>query len=305
MFCVDDEAVDLPSGAFAHSRRVDVRWQDRHVFSFSQSPWRACLYPLYTPSGIAVTSESPADHPHHNSVWIAADRVTAHLPFEGGVTEPALYNFYVNDTFQGRAPGRILAVGLTHRQIDASHLRLEQQLQWCGPPEWGAPQGRVIAHERRVVDLHCRQNRYVIDLCSHLRATDWQLTVGPTRHAYHGVRVVESLRQSHGGQVCDASQAQGAGNINGTVSDWVDMSGTVGGGCVAGITLMPHADCSGHPWFVTDWGTMTVNPFHGSQQHIAMGETLRLGARIVVHDGPADAAVLTAEQARITQDMGA
>jgi len=303
-FSVGGEAVDLPAGAFAHSRRVDVRWQDRHVFSCSQNLWRACLYPLYTPAGIAVTSESPVDHPHHNSVWIAADRVAAHLPFERGAAEPALYNFYVNDTFQGRAPGRILAVGLTHDEISTTHLRLVQQLQWRGPRERGAPEGRVIAHEQRLVDLRCSDDSYIIDLCSQLSPTDWALTVGPTRHAYHGVRVVESMRQSHGGRVSNSTGRHGADSISGTVSDWVDMSGPVGGGQVAGIALMPHEDSAGHPWFVTDWGTMTVNPFDGRQQHIAMGETLCLGARIVVHDGPADAEALTATQARITTDMG-
>ncbi|HCL29381.1 MAG TPA: hypothetical protein DIC52_13205 [Candidatus Latescibacteria bacterium] len=301
-FTVGGEAVGLPEGAFAHSRRIDVRWQDRHVFSFSQGPWRACLYPVYTPSGIAVTSESPVDHPHHNSIWIAADRVAALLPFADGCRESALYNFYVNDTFQGRTPGRIVAVDLRHDEIDAQHLRLTQQLQWRGPTEWGAPDGRLIARERRIVDLRCTEACYVIDLCSQLSATDWELTVGPTRHAYHGVRVIESLRQSHGGVVCDSNGSQGAATVSGSVSDWVDMSGPVGGGRTAGIALMPHADCAGHEWFVTDWGTMTVNPFAGSRRDIPMGQSLHLGARIVVHDGEAKPEMLTDLQARMATD---
>ena len=147
-FSVGDEAVALPAGASALSRRTDVRCRDRHLFSLSQGPFRAYLYPVYTPSGVPVTSESPVDHPHHNSVWIAADRVVAELPFAGGDSEPGTYNFYVNDTFQGRAPGRIEAVGLEHEEREG-RLRLWQRLLWRGPREWGAPGGRVVATEER------------------------------------------------------------------------------------------------------------------------------------------------------------
>lgn len=298
-FTVGGEQVDLPTGAFAHSRRLDVSWQGKHVFSCSQGPWRACLYPVYTPAGVAVTSESPVDHPHHNSIWVAADRVTALLPFEAGDPEQAVYNFYVNDTFQGRAPGRIVAVAHQQDEIDETHLLLRQQLEWRGPREWGAPEGRVVVLEQRDLHLRCSDEAYVIDIQSHLRPAEWSLQLGPTRHAYHGVRVVESLRQSHGAQVTDSTGAKGAEAINDTISDWVDMSGSVGAGRSAGIALMPHPNCAGNPWFVTDWGTMTVNPFGSHQQTLAKGDTLHLGARIVVHDGHADPAQLSALHAAI------
>ena len=62
-FSVGDEAVALPAGASALSRRTDVRCRDRHLFSLSQGPFRAYLYPVYTPSGVPVTSESPSTTP--------------------------------------------------------------------------------------------------------------------------------------------------------------------------------------------------------------------------------------------------
>lgn len=303
-FTVGGEQVNLPAGAFAHSRRQDVCWQGRHVFSCSQGPWRACLYPVYSPAGAAVTSESPVDHPHHNSIWIASDRVTALLPFEGGEPEAAVYNFYVNDTFQGRAPGRIVSLGLQSEEVDANHLVLRQQLAWRGPREWGASDGRVIALEQRVLHVRCSAEAYVIDMVSNLTPTEWELHVGPTRHAYHGVRVVESLRQSHGGQVTDSAGVSGAAAIDGTISDWVDMSGPVGAGHRAGIALMPHADSAGHPWFVTDWGTMTVNPFVAAGCTINLGGQLQSGVRIVIHDGLANSVQLAALHTAIESDMG-
>jgi hypothetical protein len=292
-FTVGGEAVDLPAGAFAHSRRVDVRHDGRHVLSLSQGVWRACLHPVYTPAGVAVTSESPVDHPHHNAVWLAADRVTAHLPFADGASEDGCYNFYVNDTFQGRAPGRIVGTELRHGTHREQSLRLTQQLEWRGPAEWGAPDGRVILQEERVIDIACHGDATILDLQSHLQPTEWDVTLGPTRHAYFGVRVIESLRQSHGGTMSDSTGQVGAEAISGSVSGWVDTTGPVGGGRWAGVALMPHKDSAGHPWFVTDWGTMTVNPLVAAARQARCGDRVTFGARIVTHDGPADGDRLT------------
>ena len=50
--------------------------------------------------------------------------------------------------------------------------------------------------------------------------------------------------------------------MSGTDARWVDFSGPVGGGQVAGIAVFPdprdHEDIS---WFVADWGVVTVGPF--------------------------------------------
>lgn len=291
-FTVGGEAVDLPAGAFAHARRVDVRHTGRHVLSLSQGVWRACLHPVYTPAGVAVTSESPVDHPHHNAVWLAADRVTAHLPFAGGESEAACYNFYVNDTFQGRAPGRIVGTALRH-EPDGDRLRLTQALEWRGPAEWGATEGRVILEETRVIDIRCDDDATILDLRSQLQPTEWDVTLGPTRHAYFGVRVIESLRESHGGTMSDSAGQVGAEAISGSVSAWVDTTGPVGGGRQAGVALMPHGDSAGHPWFVTDWGTMTVNPLVDAARQVRCGDRVPFGARIVTHDGLADPDRLT------------
>ena len=55
-----------------------------------------------------MTTECPADHPHHNSFWIAADHVHCRMPVAHGGYEDYTYNFYVDETFQGRAPGQIV-----------------------------------------------------------------------------------------------------------------------------------------------------------------------------------------------------
>jgi len=152
-FSVTPDEVALPQGAYAKDRRLNVLWQGRHITSLSQGEYRAYLYPVYTPEGVPVTTEIPPDHPHHNSVWFAADHVNCRLPFAGDKLEEANYNFYINEVFQGRAPGRIIARDTQSTERSESHLEVKQTLDWQGPVEWGAPHRRRLAIETRTFDI--------------------------------------------------------------------------------------------------------------------------------------------------------
>ena len=78
-----------PRGAWAQSHRLNVRWRGKDLTALSQGAFRAYLFPVYTPAGFALTSESPLDHPHHNSLWIGADHVNCYLPFANDTYEEA------------------------------------------------------------------------------------------------------------------------------------------------------------------------------------------------------------------------
>src|SRR5438552_2940223 len=111
-FSLSDDAIALPKGAWARTHRRTLRKNERPVLAFTQGRCRSYIYPLFTPAGYSVTSECPADHPHHNSFWIAADHVHCRMPVAAGRYEEYTYNFYLDDTFQGRAPGQIVEIGL-------------------------------------------------------------------------------------------------------------------------------------------------------------------------------------------------
>ena len=104
-FTVQYDAVDLPKGATAQARRLKVAWRGRQIAAFSQSAHRAYVYPVFTPAGVPVTGEMPIDHPHHNSITVGADHFNCHFQYATGRLEDGTYNFYINDIFQGRAPG--------------------------------------------------------------------------------------------------------------------------------------------------------------------------------------------------------
>ncbi len=289
-FEIKTEHLELPKGAFARGYRRMVWRHGKPIVGFTQGPSRAYLYPVYTPEGFVVTTESPADHPHHNSVWIASDHLHCLMPIADDRYEEATYCFYVNETFQGRAPGRIEELGCEAQEESADHYRVVQHLHWRGPNEWGAPDGRIVAVETRTTDIYAAEPAYRIEIRSCLEPTHWDFRLGPTRHAYFGVRVADSIRVLSGGSVISSDGRIGGQDITGTISDWLDYSGPVGGGRTAGLAIVPCSNAGSGPWFVTDWGTIAVNPFQHHGKIVRCGEALELGVLLMVHDGDVNSA---------------
>jgi len=83
-FTLTDDSIALPKGAWARTHRRTLRKDGRPVLALTQGRCRSYVYPLFTPAGYPVTTESPADHPHHNSFWIAADHVHCRMPVAAG-----------------------------------------------------------------------------------------------------------------------------------------------------------------------------------------------------------------------------
>ena len=290
-FEVQAELVDLPRGAFHKTPRTYVTWDGRPVLGLSQNDHRAYLFPVCTPAGVAVTSESPTDHPHHNSVWVGADHVTALLPFGENRFEEASYSFYINQTFQGRAAGRIVAGSLEHHAAADDQLQLEQDIDWIGPAEWGAPDGRTIAREQRTTSIRHVDGgsddraAFVIDVTSQLAPTEWTLRIGPPRHAWFGIRLVEPLRPSLGGQLADPTGPLGVADIVGQPGPWVQASAEVVAGHTAGVVVVRDPETARMPWSLHEWGTIDVNPLGTVARDLAAGETLTCRLRLLVHDG--------------------
>ena len=291
---VEPERIDLPPGAFYKSRRHYVRWRGRTVIGLSQNAFRAYLFPVCTPSGIPLTEESPVDHPHHNSVWIGADHVDCQLPYADHQQETANYNFYVQETFQGRAAGRMIAHAVDWQELGPEHLRVVQDIEWRGPAEWGAPGGRSIVRESRAIDVQPGEAAHTIDIRSRLRPCSGDLQLGPTRHAYFGIRLIEALRPSGGGTLIDAQRRRGVSAVDGARSDWVHVCGEVIRNQVAGLACFPCGHTGSGPWRVHPWGTIDVNPLQSQPRALRVGEQLEYGIRLVVHDEPRDATQIAA-----------
>jgi hypothetical protein len=290
-FTLTDDSIALPRGAWARTHRRTLRKDGKPVLAFTQGRQRSYVYPLFTPGGYPVTTECPADHPHHNSFWIAADHVHCQMPVAHGGYEDYTYNFYVDETFQGRAPGQIVEIDVKAEAKGSDELRVTQLLEWRGPIEWAAPAGRVAARETRTLRLTSKPGMHILDVESRLAGTEWDFTLGPTRHAYFNVRVADSMIAQFGGVVQDDAGRVGGNAITGTKSRWVDFSGPVGGGKTAGLAVFPdprdHEDLS---WFVADWGVVTVGPFRIMGLLVKKDQELVARYRVIAHDGSAEEA---------------
>jgi hypothetical protein len=210
------------------------------------------------------------------------------LPSSTYAYEEATYNFFVNETFQGRAPGRIVSVSVESTEVSEDHLRITQTLNWQGPPEWAAPEGRILAVETRTIDIYPGEIANVIDIHSQLRSTEWVIAIGPTRHAYFGVRMTEALRVTSGATLIDSADRCGGAEISGQIADWVDCSGPIAAGRSAGVAVFPYPSVGNESWHVTDWGILLVNPLRQAGRTINQNEVLDLAVRVVVHDGDAE-----------------
>ena len=285
-FSVEPDRVDLPSGATAGARRTWIKRDGQPIAALSQNVYRAYIYPLFTPSGVSVTAESPIDHPHHNSVTIGADHFDCLFVYDGHRTERGTYNFYVNETFQGRATGRIASVSVDSEEVSDDTLRIVQRLEWQGPVEWGAPERRVLAKETRTIDIGTTKSSNILNIRSRLEPTDWDIVIGPTRHAYFTVRMADGLRVVDGGKIVDAEGNNLVQKINESAAAWVAMSATGPHGREVGVTVLRHPSNLPTGWYAHEWGTVALNPFLHEEQSIRQGEALELGVTVVVHDGP-------------------
>ena len=283
-FSFETEGIALPQGAWAKTHRRTLCWQGKELFACTQGAFRPYLYPVFSPAGFMITTESPADHPHHNSLWFGTDHLHVRMAVSGDLYEEYTYSFYVNQTFQGRSPGRILETAIEGTEKSSTHYCIVQTNEWRGPAEWAADDGRVVAKEIRSFDIKPGEQWHVIDIQSQLLPTEWDFTIGPTRHAYFNVRVSESMRVNRGGTLTDAEGHLGGNAITGSTSDWVDYSGPVSRKNTAGIAIFPYPDTKG-TWYAYDWGGVTTNPFSTNQKLLRVGECLTLKYRLIVHDG--------------------
>lgn len=285
-FTLTPADVALPRGAFAGGGRDVLRLGDRPLCAFTRGTLRPCLHPVWTPAGHMVTAEQPADHPHHRGIWVASDHIGLLMQGPDGI-ERYEYCFYVDEVFQGRAPGRIVQTDLRLVAQRGDRALVEQRLDWIGPAEWGAPGGRPVLAERRWIALHMTDDALIFDITSDVRpGGDVPVALGPTRHAWFNARLADGIALSPGSKPVDDRGNRGAANIPVRGPAWIDLTGPVGGGAQAGITVMPMPPDAA-AWFVADWGVITAGGLRDAGRTLAPGETARFQCRFIAHDGPA------------------
>ena len=282
-FTVLSDPDTSPYETTSHSRRLKVSWRDRSIIALNQGVFRSYIYPVFTPAGMPVTAEAPVDHPHHQSITAGVDRFDLYEPTDK--IAGASYNFYMDETFQGRAPCRILSRSVESAEVAENHLRLVQSIHWQSPQDWANADGFILAEEARTIDVYPGQVANIVDVRSRLTPTDWDIIIGGTVHGYFVVRMADGLRPVDGGTLIDSEGRIGANEIRGQRADWVDCSGKAAQGQKAGMAVFPYPTTKDVPWHLSDWGFMMVNPFQVEARRINRGDAVEVAMRIVAHDG--------------------
>jgi len=213
------------------------------------------LWPIIGPTGQEMTRSYPMvqegkptekiDHPHHRSLWFNHGNVN------------------------GGDYWSLTSCFIKHKRF----VKAEQDAQGAvliTENEWINQQGDIVCTDLRTIRFGlCRENRF-IDFDATVTAVADTVVFGDTKEGSFGVRVPGRFdsdgkrrdKNHPGGTIVNAEGLTGD-DAWGKRSSWVDYSGELENGDVAGITIMNHPSSFRYPtyWHVRTYGLFAANPF--------------------------------------------
>jgi hypothetical protein len=237
---------------------------------------RPNFFPVYSPSGLPVTTNCAYRYNHHKSIFIGHAKVNG-------------INFFHDNNHTRDDLGDIELVRAEGETGNACiQLRTENR--------WAAKQGAHILQEKRDTVWTPGHRVHVLDISSSLVPQVDEVLFEQDSHSYIGVRVADSMDVEDGGRLLNSSGQENEAGTMGEYADWLDYSGMVAGHPV-GVTLISHPSNPPSPFFSRDYGTMLANFTLQGSYSLKKGETLVQRFRILVHEGAADAADIGRYQA--------
>ena len=244
-------------------------------YGYRNVPYKPCVQQLFTPGGVNVLRDSPADHKHHHALMYA-------VSVDG-------LNFWEEQN----KPGRQL-----HKNFDDVTVSIKDGVPFASFTEkldWIDPQTDDLRlEESRKIELCCPEDADVTLL-------SWQsiftvpsgkdsATLSGSHYFGLGMRFVESM--DNGGEFRNSSGKTGEivrGDERLTRAKWCALTAKAEGEPVT-VAMFCHPDNLRHP---THWFTMS-NPFaylsatmnlHREPLKIASGEPLKLRYAVALWDG--------------------
>lgn len=255
-----------------------------HVFFYQAEPKsrngeaerRHYIHPLWSPSGIVMTEDFPADHLHHRGVFWAWHQVW-------------IGNKRIGDPWEIKNFEQEIAELEFMSRPDGSGI-LKAQVKWKSP-EW-KKQGAMVPylHEETTITIHpARGNARRLDFEIQLLALENGLRIGGSEDekGYSGFSVRMALP-------ADVSFSGPAGSVapqNTAVSSpgYVNISGSMGAkGKKAGIVIADNPDNPGYPqpWILRAKNSMQNAAWPGNTTvEIPADEPLVLKYSLIVYSG--------------------
>jgi len=277
-FCVEAVCGQIPVSAERSGKEIVVR-VGKKVFTkykFAESQKYPYFWPVNGPqSGKSVTTESSQPWPHHHSLFLGCDHVN------GG-------NYWQDVNRRGQ----IVSKEVKLLQAKGNSVVIQDRCTWERPDH-----PAVFEDKRRFTLTAPSDAVRIIDADITLTAlVDVQVT--KTNHSLFSARVKKELSVKGGGTMINSAGQRGEKATFGRKAKWLDMSGRRDG-VIEGIAILDHPKNPWSPcrWFTRDYGFMSPTPmnFLGKEGwQLAKGESVRLRYRVVVHQGSADEANLSA-----------
>ncbi len=221
-------------------------------------------------NGLAKDHPLYYDHPHHKGVWFSVDEV--------------------NEIKFWAEKGIIRNVSVTLDQAKGEWAGMTLVNHWLDTDE-----SPLLKETTRVRILADRTMAFDIEM----EAVQKPVTFHDTKEGLFGIRLPNSMRESHGGgPVENAEGLKTTANCWGQTSPWVDYAGPVGHRKLA-VTLFDHpSSFRKSRYHVRDYGLFSVSPFgekaytNGAQPEapvtIEPGKSIRLNYGLNVRDYTGD-----------------
>jgi len=231
--------------------KIDVLVDGNHFTSYlyGSELTKPVLYPVHTPSGIAVNRSYPlnkvegesTDHPHHVGIFFTYDEVNGS-------------GFWNNTT----SPPQVKHLKFTGIKPGPGKGTLSTLMNWVGAD------GGVVLSESRDMVFIAEPNGYAVDLNIKLRAVGQQVVFEDTKEGMFAIRVADWLREDEGtGQYLSSSGDRSPVNDNiwGKRARWVSLQGQSDGRTV-GLAIFNHPDSTNYPtyWHARPYGLFSANP---------------------------------------------
>jgi hypothetical protein len=282
--CSTGTKVEFVSG----ENKVDVLVDGRHFTSYryGEDLTKPVLYPVHTPSGIAVNRSYPlekvagesTDHPHHCGIFFTYDKVNGEGFWNNTTSPPQIKHIEVTEMKGGDGKGTLSTV-----------------MHWIGKS------GQVLLEEKRTMVILPGGDEYTVDFCLDLTAKDEKVVFEDTKEGMFAIRTADWLREKDGtGKYLSSNGDETEENIWGKRAKWVRLQGEKDGKIV-GIAILNHPSSVNHPtyWHARGYGLFSANPLGQydfekkpnpeTAKHLnftlARGQTARFLFRMIIYEG--------------------
>ena len=243
-------------------------------YHYRDVPFKPCVQQLFSPGGVNILRDAPADHQHHHALMfaVAADGV----------------NFWEEQQAPGSQVHRCFTDTRIDKRVDVSLAGFTEQLDWVNPRSQ-----ELLLKEHRTIKV-CQLNDFKATLLS------WQssfsvpsgkesATLTGSHYFGLGMRFLKSM--DTGGALFNAEGKAGEtvrGDERLVRADWCAYTAKANGKVVT-VAMFGHPDNLCHP---TQWFTMT-KPFaylsatlnlHKEPLKVLSGKPVALSYAVVVWD---------------------